>query len=361
MVMPALNNEALYETELNRRGPGIAPRFAETMEVQVSTTTHGTWEMADNGNLVWRYRIHSAGAKSLNFGFSKFLMPEGGTLILYGVNKSKVMGPFTPADNEEHEELWTPVINSDDVIIEVQLPAEVQSELQLELKSVNHDFVGFSEMSLVSGSCNLDVICGAADGWGIVDGYRDIIRSVAVLAQNGNTFCTGFLVNNVNNDCTPFFMTANHCGVNSGNAASLVTYWNYENSTCRQPDSPQSGQNGDGQLNDFNTGAIHRASYGPSDVTLLELDDPVSPASNVFFAGWSAEFVMPQDTIIAIHHPSTDEKRISFEFDPGLPGLDIQNNVVDISQADHIIVPDWDIGTTEGGSPDLRFLIIKSK
>ncbi len=350
MVMPALNNESLYEAELNRRGPGIAPRFAETMEVQVSTTTHGTWEMADNNNLVWRYRVHSAGAKSLNFGFSKFIMPEGGTLILYAANKNKVMGPFTPADNEVHEELWTPIIDSDDVIIEVQLPAEMQSELQLELKSVNHDYVGFSEMSSISGSCNLDVICGAADGWEIVEGYRDIIRSVAVIAQGGGTFCTGFLVNNVNNDCTPFFMTANHCGVNSANAASLVTYWNFENSTCRQPGSSQSGGNGNGQLNDFNTGAIHRASYAPSDVTLLELDDPVSPESNAFFAGWSAEFVIPQDTIIAIHHPSTDEKRISFEFDPAAPGLDLANNIVDISQADHIIIPDWDIGTTEPGS-----------
>ncbi len=350
MVMPALNNEALYEAELNRRAPGIAPRFAETMEVQVSTSTHGVWETADNGNQVWRYRVHSAGAKSLNFGFSKFIMPEGGTLILYAANKNKVMGPFTPADNEEHEELWTPVIDSDDVIIEVQLPAEVQSELQLELKSVNHDYIGFSQMSAVSGSCNLDVICGAADGWEIVDGYRDIIRSVAVIGTGGGTFCTGFLVNNVNNDCTPFFMTANHCGINSGNAASLVAYWNFENSTCRQPGSSQSGGNGNGQLNDFNTGAIHRASYAASDVTLVELDDPISPSSNAYFAGWTAEYVMPQDTIIAIHHPSTDEKRISFEFDPSLPGLGLANNVVDISQADHIIIPDWDIGTTEPGS-----------
>ncbi len=205
-------------------------------------------------------------------------------------------------------------------------------------------------MSILSGSCNLDVICTADDGWAIVDGYRDIIQSVAVISTGGGTFCTGFLVNNVNNDCTPFFMTANHCGIGPNNAPSLVTYWNFENSVCRQPNSPASGAAGDGQLNDFNTGAIFRCAYAPSDMTLVELDDPVSETANAFFAGWSAEYVMPQDTIIAIHHPSTDEKRISFEFEPSQPGNGLNDIVVDISNADHIIIPDWDIGTTEPGS-----------
>jgi subtilisin-like proprotein convertase family protein len=351
LVMPALNNEALLAAELDRRGPGIAPKFAEHLEVNISPATNGTWETAFNGNEVWRMRIHSAGAKSLNLGFTKYYMPPGGTLILYTPKRSEVLGPFTPSDNEEHEQLWTPVVPGDELIIEVQVPASEKENLQLELTSVNHDYVGFAEMSLLSGSCNLDVICSEVDGWAIVDGYRDIIRSVAVISQGGGTFCTGFLVNNANNDCTPFFMTANHCGINSaGDAASLVAYWNFESPVCRQPNSPASGGNGNGQLNDFNTGAIHRASYAPSDFSLVEFDDPVSETANAFFAGWSTEYVMPQDTVICIHHPSTDEKRISFEFQPTQPGNGLNGNVTTIDNADHVIIPDWDIGTTEGGS-----------
>ncbi len=351
-VLPELDNKALYQAEMARRGPGIAPKFAENIEVDISPATHGIWETASNGNLVWRIRLYSQHARSLNLGFSKYIMPPGGSLILYEATNKIILGPFTPADNEDHEQLWTPIVEGDDLVVEVQLPPAEQSNLKLTLKSVNHDFIGFAEMSssIVSGSCNLDVICGAADGWGIVDGYRDIIRSVAVISTGGSTSCTGFLVNNVLSDCTPFFMTADHCGINSGTAPSLVTYWNFENSTCRQPDSPESGGPGDGQLNDFNTGSIFRCAYDPSDMTLVELDDPVSETANAFFAGWSAEFVMPEDTIIAIHHPSTDEKRISFEFQPAQPGAGLSDNVVDISVADHVIVPDWDIGTTEPGS-----------
>ena len=347
VVMPHLDNEALLATEMERRSPGVAPRFAENIEVDISPATHGHWDYLPKGNAVWRVRILSEGAKSINLGFTRYLMPAGGTMILYSPDYQQVMGPFTPADNEEHEQLWTPVLPGDELVIEVQLPQHSQSLLQMKLKYVNHDFLGFAEIA--SGSCNLDVICGGADGWAIVDQYRDIIQSVAVIGTGGGTFCTGFLVNNARQDCTPFFMTAFHCGISAGNAPSLVAYWNFYNSTCRQPNSPASGGSGNGSLSDFNSGAVFRAGWSNSDFTLVEFDDPVSPSADAFFSGWSAEDFAPSDTVICIHHPSTDEKRISFEFDPthigawGTGGNPVPNG-------NHVIIPDWDIGTTEGGS-----------
>jgi subtilisin-like proprotein convertase family protein len=350
LQLPRLDNKELLQAEQARRAPGVAPRFAETIEVDVSPNTHGTWEIA-NGMAIWRLRVPSPGAKSINFGFDQYRMPQGGQLMLYTPDGTEVQGPFSPSDNEEHEELWTPVIPGDELVIEVSLPAARQSELRLHLKSVNHDFLGFGDVasSILSGSCNLDVVCGAADGWGIVDQYRDIIQSVAVMGFNGNTFCTGFLVSNARQDCTPFFMTANHCGVNNGNAPSLVVYWNYISSVCRQPGTPASGGNGGGTLTDFNTGSIFRAGYSPSDMTLVELDDPVSETANAWFAGWDAREVLPQDTIIAIHHPSTDEKRISFEFDGVYTGS-WGSGGTPVPGGNHLIIEDWDIGTTEGGS-----------
>lgn len=345
--LPPLDNKQLQAAEATRRGPGIAPRFAETIEVALRPETHGSWEQLADGREVWRLRLQSPGAHSLNLGFSAYTMPAGGSLILYQSKGKEVIGPFTPADNEEHAELWTPILPGDDLIVEVQLAAGTRSALDLEIKTINHDFVGFS--LLMSGSCNLDVICGAADGWGIVDQYRDIIQSVAVIGINGNTFCTGFLVNNTRQDCRPFFMTANHCGINAGNSPSLVVYWNYINSVCRQPGSPASGGPGNGLLTDFNTGSLFRAAHAPSDMTLVELDDPVSPTADAFFAGWSAVNTPAQDTIICVHHPSTDEKRISFEFDGTYVG-NWGSGSTPVPTGNHLIVADWDIGTTEGGS-----------
>ena len=93
-----------------------------------------------------------------------------------------------------------------------------------------------------SGSCNVDVACPEGDAW------RPQIRSSAAISTGGSLFCSGSLLNNTANDRKMFFLTANHCSINSGNAASLVTYWNYQNATCRIPGSAASGQNGDGSL-----------------------------------------------------------------------------------------------------------------
>lgn len=346
VLMPHLDNAALLAAELDRRAPGVAPKFAEPIGVDISTATAGHWEPVGHGKSIWRLRIRSAGAKSLNLGFSKYVMPAGGSLIIYSPDYQNVQGPFTPSDNEEHEQLWTPIIPGEELVVEVQVPTHSQSALQLQLSYVNHDFVGF--MDIASGSCNLDVICGAADGWAIVDKYRDIIQSVAVISTGGSTFCTGFLVNNARQDCTPYFMTANHCGITAGEAPSLVTYWNFINTTCRQPNSQASGNNGNGVLNDFNTGSVLRATNSNSDFTLVELDDPVSPTANAFFAGWSAEDFAPTDTVICIHHPNTEEKRISFDFDPTF--IADYNSTTPNPNGTHITIADWDIGTTEGGS-----------
>jgi len=348
LQLPPINNKALLDAEMAKREPGRAPHFAESIAVDISPSTHGNWDLSDEGMAVWRLRIPSPGARSLNLGFDQFVMPEGGSLILYTPDMETIQGPFTPADNEEHEELWTPIISGDELVIEVSVPVENQPALRLHLKTINHDFLGFAENAL-SGSCNLDVICGLADDWGIVDGYRDIIQSVAVISTGGGTFCTGFLVTNVREDCTPFFMTANHCGIGPGNAASLVAYWNFNNSECRQPETISSGGNGDGVLTDFNTGAVHRASYAPSDFTLVEFDDPISETADAWFAGWDAREILEPDTLICIHHPRTDEKRISFEFDGSYRG-NYNSGSTPVANGNHLVIADWDIGTTEGGS-----------
>ena len=350
LQLPLQDNEALLQEEMARRSPDTAPRFAQKIEVDVSPTTHGNWSYR-NGMAIWHLRVPSPGAQSLNFGFDQYEMPPGGQLLIFDPDQNEVRGPFTPSDNEEHEQLWTPVIPGDDIILEVSVPLDQQQNLKLHLKSINHDFLGFLDVaeSLISGSCNLDVVCGADNGWGIVDGYRDIIQSVLSYGFQGDRFCTGFLVNNVREDCTAFFMTANHCGVDAGVAPSLVFYWNYQNSTCRQPGSPSSGGPGNGSLANFNTGSIFRASFASSDFVLLELDDPIPTSANAFFAGWDARSNLEQDTVITIHHPSNDEKRISFAFDGVYRGAWGQG-ATPIPQGNHLIVPSWDIGTTEGGS-----------
>lgn len=347
LSLPLLNNEALLAAELERRSPGVAPRFAESIEVDVRPDQFGLWEFLPDGRAVWRLRITSPDAHSLNLGFTEYYMPPGGQMIIYDPDGTQILGPFSVADNDIHKQLWTPVFPGDELVLEVQLPTTAIASLRLRLTSVNHDFLGF--LSIASGACNLDVICGTQDGFPIVDLYRDIIQSIAVIGRNGDTFCTGFLVNNTNYDCTPYFMTAYHCEINQYNASSVVAYWNYQNSECRQPESAASGDTGDGQLNNFNTGAIWRSASQQTDFTLLELDDPIPVSADAYFAGWSRSVNPPQDTLLCIHHPDGAEKRISIAYEDAHVGS-WGGGSAEVPNGNHIIVPDWTIGSTESGS-----------
>jgi hypothetical protein len=77
------------------------------------------------------------------------------------------------------------------------------------------------------------------------------------------------------------------------------------------------------------------------------MDDPVDPAHEVAFAGWNNSSADPTSAV-AIHHPNTDEKSISFEDDPTSTTTYLQNSVP--GDGTHIRVTDWDLGTTEPGS-----------
>ncbi|MGD2107950.1 MAG: trypsin-like peptidase domain-containing protein [Phycisphaerae bacterium] len=342
VTAPSVDREAAAVEDQRRAEAGLAPRFAITNRVRITPATHGTWETLDADTLMWRLRITSAGALSLNLGFTRYEMPVDGRLFVYSSDFSRMIRPFTAEDNEAHGELWTPVILADDIVVEVTLPASGRERLDLELVSIGVGYRGFGEPSAdKSGSCNVDVVCPEGDDW------QDEIASVAVIGTGGGTFCTGFMVNNTSEDQTPYFMTANHCGINSGNAASLVAYWNYENSWCRPPGGGASGGPGDGTLTDFQTGSYFRASYSTSDFTLVELDDDPNPAWEVAFAGWDRSGE-DATTAIAIHHPNTDEKRISFEYQSTTVTSYLGTSVP--GNGTHVRVIDWDLGTTEPGS-----------
>lgn len=343
VAMPRLNNQALMEQYRQPPGP---PRFAEPISVQITPSQRGTWETVDDQR-VWRLRITSPGARSINLGFTHYHMPPDGRLYVYGPEYEPIVGPFTAADNEAHGELWTPPLPRDEVIIEVTVPADQRPDVQLTLGQVNHGFRSLKSLAAQSGDCNVDVACPEANGW------ENQIRAVGTYSLNGVRLCSGVLINNTARDQTPYFLTANHCGITPNSAPSMIVYWNYENSTCRP--IGDSGGPGDGTLDQFSTGAIHRAGYegeipgiaGGPDFTLVELDDPINPTFNVFYAGWSRRDMAPSRAT-TIHHPEGEEKRISFENDP----LTVTSYISTDSSTGptHLRVGDWDLGTTEPGS-----------
>ena len=340
--LPPQHNDSLLAHEVRLRKPGRPQTFAVSLPVDISPQQDGSW-VAGTDHDLWRMRVRSPGAKSLNFGFTRFHLPPEAALYLSTARER--FGPFTAADGKEHAQLWTPLLRGDDVILELEVPAGQRDRVELVLTTVNHDFEGAIDQ--FSDDCHLDVACGSEDGFPQIDRYRDVIRSVAAFTLDGTDKCTGFLVNNTNQDGRPLFLTANHCGVDEDSAPTIVTYWNFQNEACRPPGTAESGAQGNGRRDVFNTGARLLASYATTDMTLLELDEPVNPRANAFYAGWNALEELPTGTVFTIHHPNLDEKRISFSEQPVA-----RSTIVGTESPDgaFLRVPYWELGSTEGGS-----------
>lgn len=337
LKLPPLDNKSL----VRKNAKNDVNVFAEARAIAVNPKQNGTWESTKSGLSVWRQRIKSPMAFSLNLGFTEFKLEAEVSLFIYNMDKTEIFGPFTQKDNDQHLQLWTPMVSGDEIVIEVQGPLDKIEKSKILISSVNHDFVDL-KTKMLSGSCNIDVVCSEADGFGIIDNYRDIISSVGAYTLNGINQCSGMLINNTAKDCKPYFITADHCDITTSNASSVVVYWNYENQTCRQPNSVASGLPGNGRRTQFNSGSILRANSIFSDFALIEMDDPIDPTLNLYFAGWDLSGELT-DTSICIHHPNVEEKRISFDFDRTV--YESGNDLTEF-----IRVLDWDMGTTEPGS-----------
>ncbi len=300
-VLPKVRTERLLaedrarETKERRPGP---QRFAVAVAVAFTLQNSGTWQTAADGR-VWRLRISSPDAKSQNLAITRFQMPEGAKLWIYDPGHAHVEGPYTSRHRNRQGSLWTPIIEGDEIVVEVFVPTGVARPV-VQIGRVNQAYRGFGKGvpgAGTEGTCENDVVCPVGAPW------ADQIRAVGVYTLNGTATCTGTMLNNTKLDRTPYFLSANHCGVNTTNAATVVVYWNYQSATC--------GTHGPGSTADNQTGASFVASTAPSDFLLIKLDAQPDPSFNVFYAGWDASGTIPPSTV-GIHHPAGDVKAISF-------------------------------------------------
>lgn len=336
--VPNLNRPAIAGEDVNRAANGQPARYAMPNAVTISPTTHGTWEQLNATWSLWRLQIKAPGAEHINLGFQTFAMPAGARMQLYSTDYKDIVRPFDSNDHQPTGQFWTPVVRSSNIVCEVYVRTAMRNQVKLDMIHIGsgYRFFGAGPTALSnndgSGSCNVDVTCPQGVGW------EGEISASAAISTGGSIFCSGSMINNTAQDGRNFFLTANHCGVSAGQAPSLVCYWNYDAVTCGSNSAP---------LNQFTVGATYRAGYSPSDFTLVELNSTPNASWGIAYAGWNRG-TGNASSAVAIHHPSGDSKKISFENQATQTtayGSSSQN-----SNANHVRVVDWDLGTTEPGS-----------
>jgi lysyl endopeptidase len=338
ITLPAIPLQALLAEDEQDSKNGLPPRFGHKLPLNASLETSGTWSKLQGGGRVWRLRVVARGAFSINFLFDEYRLPPGARLFLYNDDKSYMAGAFTHANEQPDGKFATAPVKGEAVTLELYEPTGHIGESRLLIADAVHAYIDlFDEADRAlrsfgsSGACNIDVECRKA-------GWEDQISSVGMVIVGGNRQCTGAMINNTLNDGTPYFLTADHCNAGLSAGALLSTYvfvFNYQSPSCNGPD---------GNLSQSIAGGILRAKFPDSDVNLMEMSSPPPAIYNVYYSGWDRRNI-PADSSVAIHHPSNDVKKISFNNDvnvssPGLSGV----------PDSHWQVTEWEDGTTEGGS-----------
>lgn len=328
VVMPLVDVDALMAEDAQRQAQGVKGpyRFGYNHAVDLTLENSGTWATMPNGDHVWRLAIECPGAFSINFEFNDYVVPEGAEVFVYNP-AGETLGAFTAESNPDHTELGVTMLEGDRITIEYIEPAAVAGQGRLRIGQVTHAYRDLFHQTKglgTSGSCNNNVICPVGDDW------RDQIRSVAMIVVQGSGICTGQLINNCNNNGTPYFLTANHC---LGGNNTWIFRFNWNSPTC--------GNTTNGPTNQTVSGSTLKASSAGSDVALLQLNSTPPASYNVFYTGWDKSGAAPTSST-CIHHPDGDIKKISFD----------NNAATQVSWGGAATwrIAAWDDGTTEPGS-----------
>jgi len=296
-VMPFVDVAALQAEDLVvDKIKEIPWRFGQNLDVILNPSNSGINEVLPNGDKLWRLRIYSQGATSINLTFDNYLLPPGAKLFIYNDDHSDVIGAFTDFNNQQDRVFATTLVKGSAITVEYYEPADAAFSGELNISRVTHGYRGIKEYLKdfgTAGTCQVNVHCATGTGW------EDQIKSVCMLVTGGAGFCTGALVNNTANDGTPYVLTANHC---YSDPSSWVFWFNWEAPTCTQPSSSPS----------YNSisGATLKAKNAGSDFCLVQMNSTPPSNYNVIYAGWDRTGVAPTSGM-AIHHPDCDIKKIS--------------------------------------------------
>jgi PKD repeat protein len=325
--LPEIDVAKLLEEDKNTAKGERPFRFGYTFETALNPSNSGEHILMPDGSRIWRLKIKAQNALSINITFSKYNLKAGAQVFLYNPITGESIGALDEDNNQADEKLGVGIIKGSEIVVEFYEPSGKIGDSQIEIGWITHGYknvLGYGD----SGSCNMNVNCPMGEPW------EEQKRSVAIIINNGD-WCTGALINNVRNDGIPYFLTANHCFAN--NHTTWVFYFNWESPTCQNQNVPKTQSV---------SGSTLISRFAPSDFMLLRLNQPPPASFNVFYAGWDRRDKAPQKSV-AIHHPSGDIKKISFDEDSAISQAYSGTN----DDGTHWRINNWEYNTTtEGGS-----------
>ncbi|MET1077936.1 MAG: hypothetical protein ABWY06_07935 [Pseudomonas sp.] len=370
IVLSPLSSQKHQALSSERHEPGTPQRVGLRRDIQplssrVLTTAALQWSPTPDGGQVAAISITSPQAISLRAGIYVDALPASAILRVYS-QQSKV--PIEASGSEvlqaiesnlragdtsdEAHYFWSAPVTGDEITLEIELPAGIASQsVAIRIPALSHLYRDPTASGTQkrdednigdSGTCNVNYQCAAAQDNTLEQQSRATAKMVFV-EQGDSYLCSGTLLNNTNQDKTPYFLSANHCISNQTVASTLVTYWMFRARSCFSTavDNDSSMLTGGAQLLYTNVA---------KDTSFFGLNK-AAPAGSAF-AGWNTNVALYNlnQRIVGVHHPAGDLQKVSKGSVVEFVKCNGTTCVPSGQSSASAVEVQWNTGVTEGGS-----------
>ncbi len=312
-LQPApFNAMAVAADDLHRETAGELPLYGRSLPLLARNDQVGTWSV-EGAERVWRLGINSPGALAMECFIDQLDVPTQATLRVLTPDGRPWGGPASLDLAPGVAEFSTPLVAGDSCVLEYREPVDAVHYGMLRVAYVGHAYRDVEPWTAREGSCHVNVTCDPeSNGW---EGPITATVRISVVVPEGTGWCSGTLVNNVRQDCTPYILTAYHCGRTSTTAQfnQYKFYFNFQYATCNGGSYSTAQYLTGSQLKAYsNDYAPQFQGVGGSDFMLLRTNSEVPASFNPFWAGWDATSIASLSSDgVCIHHPTGAPKRIS--------------------------------------------------
>lgn len=304
-----------WEDSLSEKS-GQLYKYGRSINTDFSPSNSGLWETLENGDKIWRLKIRAVDALALGVYYDDFYLPAGGKLFLYNEDRTQVLGAYTSKNNPQSRIFANELVQGETITLEYVQPAGVTenpvihiSEIAYCYRSVGWLFKNTKEFGDAD-NCEVNINCSEGANW--QNQKKGVVR-ISVKTGMYYGWCSGTMINNTSNNCTPYVLTADHCALNGSTHASAtdlnawIFYFDYEASGCSNPSTEPSKWSIPGCT--FKAYGGMGGDTG-SDFYLAQLNSSIPSNKTVYFNGWDRNNTAASSGV-SIHHPSGDIKKIS--------------------------------------------------
>lgn len=297
--------------DIQQRGKNGHPLpEAKLYALNINADTIGLWSGSEPEGRKWILNIAVPKAKGFFVSFDDFYLPEGSRLYVYDKEKPNEAMVFRHNDNPNGGAYSVEDLLGDNVVFEY-VASKGNEKPRFHLLNIGYKYVDdntgkMEGLNHLANKCMVNINCKEGDEW--QDQKRGVLR-LRMNRARGSALCSGTLINNTNNDKTPYVLTAQHCFENMTieEIENTEFFFDYEFPSCENSQNQPAYK--------YHKGAevlVLNSKDGGSDGALLRITGEIPSDWDVFFNGWNRNNSVHATTSGAVlHHPRGDVKKIT--------------------------------------------------